>query len=493
MKGEKGNLLSSKTISQADDAKYLGLFLDRRLTWKKHIATKRKQLGIKFAKLYWLIGKRYPLSYVTNDMIHNDLHMNTVKSEIPKFSDRYQNRLENHPNSLALSLLDNKDHEGSELTLMYEYAKRHNITINFKEKSPWGKMFANFTGIGLMGALAADEADIVFNFFTHRYGGFNGSDLMHLDSWSSLSGRFEHNLDLFPNKVEDQNGRILRAAAFTYIPYSNLDNGLGSEMQLAKEYARRHNNNLIISRDYPWGEVYGNRTGTGILGTVVRDETDFAFTGVFSWFRNHHYLDYSHDFMVSKVTCITPSPSYIGKIDTPKQLAESNLTWVGTQISSWTDNIIYDEQEEYKVLVKNAEELKANRLNDKTVAYAIEKLQTNYYAFDELITEKVIKSYRAMEEYMYFTHCIFAFRKNSVLLPGFNKLLLRAQASGLGLKWETDAIIQSSLRKQYAMDYENFKVRGNIRLNFPRFEGVLILWSCGLSIAIFCFLGELII
>jgi hypothetical protein len=33
-------------LPQQDDFKYLGLHLDRRLTWRKHIFTKRKKLGI---------------------------------------------------------------------------------------------------------------------------------------------------------------------------------------------------------------------------------------------------------------------------------------------------------------------------------------------------------------------------------------------------------------------------------------------------------------
>jgi hypothetical protein len=39
-----------------EDIKYLGLHLDRRLTWHKYIFAKRKQLGITFIKMYWLLG-----------------------------------------------------------------------------------------------------------------------------------------------------------------------------------------------------------------------------------------------------------------------------------------------------------------------------------------------------------------------------------------------------------------------------------------------------
>ena len=47
--------LNGKYIPQEETAKYLGLHLDRRLTWQKHIFTKRKQLGLKLHRMYWII------------------------------------------------------------------------------------------------------------------------------------------------------------------------------------------------------------------------------------------------------------------------------------------------------------------------------------------------------------------------------------------------------------------------------------------------------
>jgi hypothetical protein len=135
--------------------KYLGIHLDRRLTWRKHILTKRKRLDLKLRNLYWLIGRKSKLSlsnkllvyklilkpiwtngiqlwgtastsnieilerfqsktlrtitdapwYVPNTVIQRDLQVTTVKHEERKCSTSYRKRLAAHPNSLATTLL----------------------------------------------------------------------------------------------------------------------------------------------------------------------------------------------------------------------------------------------------------------------------------------------------------------------------------------------------------------------------------------------------
>jgi hypothetical protein len=43
--------INNVQLPQTEEVKYLGLHLDRRLTWHKHIFTKRKQLGITLTKM----------------------------------------------------------------------------------------------------------------------------------------------------------------------------------------------------------------------------------------------------------------------------------------------------------------------------------------------------------------------------------------------------------------------------------------------------------
>ena len=148
--------LNGVKIPKVSDVKYLGMHLDSKLNWSKHIITKRKQLNIQKSKMYWLIGRKSKLSienkallykailkpiwtygiqlwgtasatnikkiqsfqsstlrcimnapwYVNNHSIHRDLQTDLVQDVINKYSSKYQQRLQNHPNSLAASLIN---------------------------------------------------------------------------------------------------------------------------------------------------------------------------------------------------------------------------------------------------------------------------------------------------------------------------------------------------------------------------------------------------
>jgi hypothetical protein len=65
--------INSVQLPQEEDIKYLGLYLDRTLTWHKHIFAKRKQLGITLTKMYWLLGPKSKLSTSNKLLIYKTI------------------------------------------------------------------------------------------------------------------------------------------------------------------------------------------------------------------------------------------------------------------------------------------------------------------------------------------------------------------------------------------------------------------------------------
>ncbi|KAL7295873.1 hypothetical protein TKK_0010918 [Trichogramma kaykai] len=91
--------LNDKVIPQENQVKYLGMYLDRRLTWRPHIWNKRKHLNLKVKKI--LVDAPW---YMPNNLILKDLKISSVQEEIKASYRRYDKRLSEHTNNLARAL-----------------------------------------------------------------------------------------------------------------------------------------------------------------------------------------------------------------------------------------------------------------------------------------------------------------------------------------------------------------------------------------------------
>jgi hypothetical protein len=143
--------INNTYLPQADEVKYLGIRLDRRLTWRKHIISERKQLDLWLRNLYWILGRKSQLTlnnkllvykailkpvwtygiqlwgtasnsnleilewfqtkvlriitgapwFVENAVIKRDLQISTVQQKANRYSTIYRKRISPHPNALA--------------------------------------------------------------------------------------------------------------------------------------------------------------------------------------------------------------------------------------------------------------------------------------------------------------------------------------------------------------------------------------------------------
>ena len=149
--------INGAAIPHVNEAKYLGLTLDAKLRWKCHVKKKKAELGFKYSKYYWLLGRNSQLSlenklliynqvfkpvwlygiqlwgcakdssikviqtfqnkvlrnvvnapwYVRNNDIHRDLGIPMVKDEVKRLATKHQARLQEHVNAEIPQLLDN--------------------------------------------------------------------------------------------------------------------------------------------------------------------------------------------------------------------------------------------------------------------------------------------------------------------------------------------------------------------------------------------------
>lgn len=151
--------INGQVVTYANTAKYLGFTLDTKLRWKAHVKKKKEELGIKYKKMYWLLGRNSALSihnklllykqilkpvwtyglqlwgctaksnvkmiqtfqnkvlrnvvnapwYIRNEDLHRDLGVEYVEKEIHKFARSHEARLLQHQNIEAIQLLDNSN------------------------------------------------------------------------------------------------------------------------------------------------------------------------------------------------------------------------------------------------------------------------------------------------------------------------------------------------------------------------------------------------
>ncbi|XP_017773003.1 PREDICTED: uncharacterized protein LOC108560073 [Nicrophorus vespilloides] len=387
-----------------------------------------------------------------------------------------------------LPFSDFESKEGSELMLIYEYTKRHNSTFVYKKKGPWGTVNKDFTGTGMFGALVSDESDVALNGLFLEFDIYRFFDVSHSYTFLELTCLAP------PPKISIDWKFLLPRMNSSFLIVTLLTFAL---MVLLLCVSRIHSIPKYMSSRltfYQYVEMFVSNI-LMIMRTQLQQPSNEINRSAFRIKLNLFLMFLTSVVLTSKysmgLSSVIAVPYYDGAINSPEDMADRNMKWMAFSIDSWLNYIKYDETKVYRKIRENSLELDVTKINED-VGFGIQRLLSGFYVVNSNLNDSILKSHRIMNNYVYRANCVFFLRKNSILLPSFNKLLLEAHQAGLGIKWETDSILNSmGLSKQFALVESTYKLSGSQKLKYDHIRGVLGIWFFGSVASIICFILEL--
>lgn len=187
---------------------------------------------------------------------------------------------------------------------------------------------------------------------------------------------------------------------------------------------------------------------------------------------------------------------YLAPIDTPLQLAESNMEWSATHdawifsIQSATHPVLMTLVQNFHI--RNYEELRWRSIKGD-IAFSIERLQYGHFAIGEYIQEDVLDKYQIMIEDIYWEYCVAMSYKTWSLMPSFDLLVMQVAESGIQKYWEL-MVVQRHLNNKVQLGVAQSRHHDNIGpipLAPSHILGLFAVWGFGLILATIVFIIEI--
>ncbi|XP_045603148.1 glutamate receptor ionotropic, delta-1-like [Procambarus clarkii] len=150
--------------------------------------------------------------------------------------------------------------------------------------------------------------------------------LTFLDTWRD--GKFQRGGTLFPEKLVDMQGAVLRVATFDHPPsvvyvrddHQSVVGRLGVDVQIVKTLARARNFSIEyieISPDEMWGFELPNGTWVGLVGKVFYELADIGTCNLFIELYRWKQLDYSTPYNFDRGCFVAPAPKPLSSWKSP--------------------------------------------------------------------------------------------------------------------------------------------------------------------------------
>ncbi|KAJ9590100.1 hypothetical protein L9F63_016779 [Diploptera punctata] len=176
---------------------------------------------------------------------------------------------------------------------------------------------------------------IVVQFVTHKFVGKTGTEEILLDVWHSDDNANISLDNLYRDKVQNLEGKLLTMSVTNYKPYVILREGQereGLDMRIMAEFIKKINFTMELM-DYSKfivGTIYENGSGFGMLGRVADERADIGFAGIYgSWPFVLNWTSYSTSYTRGCITGLMPIPKLLPRWHTVF-ISFSKQIWLAT-------------------------------------------------------------------------------------------------------------------------------------------------------------------
>ncbi|XP_050669006.1 glutamate receptor ionotropic, delta-2-like [Leptidea sinapis] len=370
---------------------------------------------------------------------------------------------------------------GVEMKLVDEFCRWVNCTVELvrADEEEWGIVYENFTGLGVLGNLVEDDADI---------------GITALYSWYEAYLYMDFSIPCIRTAITciAPSPRLLASWTMPLLPFTIY---MWIGLIFAFLYASLA---LFIAQGFSANNIFF--TTFGIMITQSQSESSlksWRIRSIVGWMMlTGLVLDNAYSGGLASTFTV---PKYESSIDTIQDMVDRRLEWGATH-DAWIFSLLSSQDPMIKKLIQQFRTYDFETLKKKSftreLAFSIEKLPAGYFAIGEYVSEQAVRDLSIMLEDFYYEQCIVMARKSSPYTSKLNDHIGRLHESGLLLAWET----------QIAMQHLNYAVQLGVKLSRSKHDvesvealslrqvvGIFIIYGISATFSILTFCGEIIV
>ncbi|EDV97520.1 GH14655 [Drosophila grimshawi] len=386
--------------------------------------------------------------------------------------------------------------DGTEVRVLRTFCELYNCTVQIdtSENSDWGDVFANVTGVGLMGMLLNRTVEYGIGGFFMLYGGYQNMEMTTFLGRSGITC-------LVPAPQRMINWilplRPFQGTLWLCIIFCLVIECISLAVTRFKE---RLSDGIGAPQHNSWQQsLYFGVVST--LKLFVNQSTSYVATSYA--LRTILLASYILDIILTTVyggglAAILTLPKLEEVADSRQRLYEHKLIWTGTSIA-WvlaldmdnTDPVLQGLLEHYQI---NDGAAIAKKSRSEQMGFVLERLQFGHLANADLIPDDALHRLKLMVDDIYYSYSAAYVPRLWPYLKVHNDFILMWHSSGLDKYWEwkiSGEYMSPHRHNRIASSQRPNLYIGPVPLGIDNFIGLIMLWCFGMGCSLLAFVGEL--